>query len=56
MSKIQRIQYFLNDYHTKSDFLKSVTKGSYNYYQELLIKEYVTVSKHPYPYEYLESS
>ena len=56
MNKIERINEFLRDYHTKSEYIQSITEPCYDYYQKLLIKEYLTVSKHPYPYEYLESS
>jgi len=54
MNKLQRIQYFLIDYHTKSDSIKTITKSCYDYYQELLIKEYLKIAKHPYPTEYVE--
>ena len=53
MNRIQRIQIFLQDYKTLNPYLKSLVKDSQEDYQKELIKEYIKVSKHPYPNEYL---
>jgi hypothetical protein len=53
MNRIQRIQTFLDDYKTLNPNLKYLLEGSYEYFQQELIKEYIKVSKHPLPQEYL---
>ena len=53
MNRIQRIQNFLRDYKTLNPYLKSLVKDSQEDYQKELIKEYIKVSRHPYPNEYL---
>jgi len=54
MNRIQRIQTFLQDYNLLNPYLKNLLKGSKEYYQKELIKEYLKVSRHLYPNEYLE--
>ena len=54
MNRIQRIQTFLQDYNLLNPYLKNLLKGSKEYYQKELIQEYLKVSKHPYPNEYLD--
>ena len=53
MNRISRIQNFINDYKTLSPFLQEIAKGCYEFYQQELMKEYIRLSKHPYPTEYL---
>ena len=53
MNRIQRIQIFLQDYKSLNPYLKSLVKDSQEDYQKELIKEYLKVSRHPYPNEYL---
>jgi protoheme ferro-lyase len=55
MNRIQRIQNFINDYKTLDPYLKNLTQDSYNYYQKELMNQYLLVSKHPLPQEYLNS-
>ena len=52
MNQLSRINSFLIQYHFKNPNLQYLCKGSYEYYSKLLIKEYIKVSKHPYPQEY----
>ena len=54
MNRIQRIQTFLHDYQDLNPYLKDICRHSYTYYQSELIKEYLKVSRHPHPHEYLE--
>ena len=54
MNRIQRIQTFLQDYNLLNPYLKNLLEGSKEYYQKELIQEYLKVSKHPYPNEYLD--
>jgi len=54
MNRIQRIQTFLQDYNLLNPYLKNLLKGSKEYYQKELIQEYLKVSRHPYPSEYLD--
>ena len=53
MNRIQRIQIFLQDYQTLNPYLKNILKEIQEDYQKELIKEYLEVSRHPYPNEYL---
>ena len=55
MTRIQRIKRFLEDYKSLEPYLKDLCSWSYSYYQKELIKEYLKVSQHPYPNEYLET-
>ena len=50
MNRIQRILTFLHDYQDLNPYLKDICRHSYTYYQ----KEYLKVSRHPYPDEYLD--
>ena len=50
MNRIQRILTFLHDYQDLNPYLKDICRHSYTYYQ----KEYLRVSRHPYPDEYLD--
>ena len=54
MNRIHQIQNFLLDYKSLDPYLKELCKDMNQYYQMELIKEYLKVSKHAYPYEYLE--
>ena len=56
MNRIQRIQNFLQDYKSLNPYLKNLLKESKEDFQNELIKEYLIVSKHPYPDEYLKVS
>ena len=53
MNRIQRIQTFLEDYNLLDPYLKNLLKDSKEYYQKELLNEYLKVSRHPYPNEYL---
>ena len=55
MNRIQSIKRFLDDYESLEPNLKQLVSWSYDHYQNELLKEYLKVSKHPYPNEYLES-
>jgi uncharacterized protein YutD len=55
MTRIQRILRFLEDYKSLDPYLKDLCSWSCSYYQKELIKEYLKVSRHPYPNEYLET-
>ena len=54
MNRIQQIQKFLDDYKTKEPFLQNICSGVYDLYQKELQKEYLKVSQHPFPDEYLD--
>ena len=56
MNRIQQIQEFLEDYKSLEPYLKNLISWSYDHYQKELQKEYLKVSKHPYPNEYLENT
>ena len=53
MNRIRRIQTFINDYKTLDPYLKDLIKDVYEDYQNELMKEYIHISKHPHPTEYL---
>ena len=53
MTRIQRIQTFLEDYNLLDSNLKNLLKDSKEYYQKELLNKYLKVSRHPYPNEYL---
>ena len=55
MNRIQSIKRFLEDYESLEPNLKQLVSWSYDHYQKELQKEFLKVSKHPYPNEYLES-
>ena len=53
MNRIQRIQNYLEHYKSLDPYPKDLTKESHLYYQLELMNEYLRVSRHPYPTEYL---
>ena len=53
MNRIQSIKRFLDDYESLEPNLKNLVSWSYDYYQKELQKEYLNVSRHPFPDEYL---
>ena len=53
-NRIQSIKRFLDDYESLEPNLKNLVSWSYDYYQKELQKEYLKVSRHPYPDEYLD--
>ena len=54
MTRIQRIQTFLEDYKSLDPYLKDLIKPIHQDYQKGLIQEYQKVSRHPYPNECLD--
>ena len=54
MSKIQRIEKFIKDYRSMNPYLQRLTSYSYEYNNNLLVREYIKVSKHPYPQEMID--
>ena len=54
MTRIQRIQTFLEDYKSLDPYLKDLIKPIYQDYQKELIQEYLKISRHPYPDEGLD--
>jgi len=54
MTRIQRIQRFLEDYKSLDPYLKDLCKEMHHHFHLELIQEYLKVSRHPYPNEYLE--
>ena len=56
MNRIQRIQIFLQDYKTLNPYLNNLLNEVQEDFQKELIKEYLKVSRHPYPNEYLRVS
>lgn len=56
MNRIQRIQIFLQDYKSLNPYLKNLLNEVQEDFQKELIKEYLKVSRHPYPNEYLRVS
>ena len=56
MNRIQNIKRFLEDYKSLEPNLKNLISWSYDHYQNELLKEYLKVSKHPYPNEHLENT
>ena len=55
MNRIQRIKTYLEDYKSLDPYLKDLTKEVHHHYQLELMNEYLKVSQHPYPTEYLHS-
>jgi hypothetical protein len=53
MSRINKITIFLEDYKSLNPYLKNLTKESHHHYQLELMNEYLKLSCHPYPSEYL---
>ena len=54
MNRIQSIKRFLDDYESLEPNLKNLVSWSYDHYQKELQKEYLKVSHHPFPDEYLD--
>ena len=54
MNRIQSIKRFLDEYESLEPNLKYLVSWSYEYYQKELQKEYLKVSHHPFPDEYLD--
>ena len=54
MTRIQRIQTFLEDYKSLDPYLKDLIKPIHQDYQKGLIQEYLKVLRHPYPDEGLD--
>ena len=55
MNRIQRIQTFLKDYKSLTPNLKELCEEVHQHYELELINEYVRISRHSYPNEYLYS-
>jgi len=53
MSRINNIKTFLEDYKSLDPYLENLTKEAHHHYQQELVQEYIKVSLHPYPSEYL---
>jgi len=53
MNQIQRINIFVQDYKSLNPYLKNILNEVQEDFQKELIKEYLEVSRHPYPNEYL---
>ena len=53
MNRIQSIKRFLDEYESLEPNLKNLVSWSYDYYQNELQKEYLKISRHPFPNEYL---
>ena len=54
MTRIQRIQTFLEDYKSLDPYLKDLIKPIHQDYQKVLIQEYQKISRPMYPDECLE--
>jgi len=54
MSRINNIKTFLQDYKSLDPYLENLTKEAHHHYQQELVQEYIKVSLHPYPSEYLQ--
>ena len=53
MNRIQSIKRFLDEYESLEPNLKNLVSWSYDYYKNELQKEYLKISLHPFPDEYL---
>ena len=56
MNRIQSIKRFLEDYKSLNPYLKELTQESHHHYQLELMNEYLKLSHHPFPNEYLHHS
>jgi hypothetical protein len=56
MNRIQSIKTFLQDYKSLNPYLQELTEDGYHHYQMELIQEYLKISHHPYPNEYMHHS
>ena len=54
MNRIQSIQRFLDKCECLEPNLKNLVSWSYDYYQKEFQKEYLKISRPPFPDEYLE--
>ena len=54
MNRIQSIKRFLEDFESLEPNLKKLVSWSYDDQQKELQKEYLKVSQHPFPDEYLD--
>ena len=54
MTRIQRIQTFLEDYKSLDPYLKDLIKPIHQDYQKGLIQEYQKTERHMYPNECLD--
>ena len=55
MSRIQRINQFLQDYENLNPNLKSVLGWAPDHYQNELRQEFLKLAKHPLPSEHLNT-
>ncbi len=53
MNRIKRIESFITEYKTKTPYLQSICKESYEHYIKELGKEYKRFHNHPHPEEYI---
>ena len=54
MERIKRIQTFLDDYKTKDKWLRDLLVESRQDFIKQLMDEWIKVSNHPFPEEYLQ--
>ena len=54
MNRIERIKMFLQDYNLLNPYLKNLLKDVQDDYQKELINEYLKLTRHLYPNEYLD--
>ena len=62
MNRIQNIKTFLHNYKTLEPWLQDLTKEVHHHYKrelmgggQMKMNEYLKVSRHPYPAEYVHS-
>ena len=55
MNRIKRIETFLKEYKTKTPYLQSICKDTYDHYIKELSKEWERKDKHPHPEEYISN-
>ena len=53
-TKIKSLKLFLDEYKNKEEWLKVLTQDAYKYYYQELMNEYIKLSKHPFPNEYID--
>ena len=56
MNRIKRIETFLKEYKTKTPYLQSICKDTYDHYIKELSKEWVRKDKHPHKEEYISNN
>ena len=54
MTRIKRIESFITEYKTKTPYLQSICKDSYDHYTKELGREYLKINNHPYLNEYAD--